>query len=157
MSDRSIVLPAPCCCFLSFRCVFQVLGLTGIILAVLQLGIFPPTIRCVGIVNWQRAGCLLGVPVFLAVPNARFFSWNESSLFAVSVLDNILSNCCISSVSEALKSFFFSSGNEWSKKECSLLRAQPFVIVEKLFWCRLHRGPGWLPSQVRLPRRGKAV
>eukprot|EP00752_Nemacystus_decipiens_P005353 g4854.t1 len=80
----------------------KVLGLTGIILVVLQLGLFPPLIKYVGIVKWQRAGCLLAVPIFLAVPNARFLSWNESSLFAVNVVNNILINCSFGSAMLAL-------------------------------------------------------
>eukprot|EP00903_Cladosiphon_okamuranus_P010936 g10328.t2 len=75
----------------------KVLGLVGIILAVLQLGVFPPVIKYVGIVSWQRAGCLLGVPVFLAIPNVKSFSWNESSLFAVNVVGNVLAFCSIGS------------------------------------------------------------
>ncbi len=72
--------------------------MTGVLLAALQLAVFPRVIRRVGIVTWQRAGCLLGVPVFLAIPLARTLSWGEGSLFAVSVLGNVLASCGIGSV-----------------------------------------------------------
>ena len=115
--------------------VFQVLGLTGIILAVMQLGVFPPLIKFVGIVNWQRAGCLLGVPVFLAVPNARFLSWNESSLFAVNVLTNLLAFCSISSVRRSPE-----EGSPFRELLFSLLSAHPSgcccpLFVVELFFC----------------------
>lgn len=72
--------------------------MTGIVMCVLQLCVVPGLIKKVGVVNWQRAGCLVGIPIFLAVPNAKFFSWNESSLLGVAVLTNLLVNICIGSV-----------------------------------------------------------
>lgn len=76
----------------------QVLLVTGIVLAICTLGIFPRLIKMMGIVTWQRIGCLLGVPIFLAVPNAKFLSWNESSLFVVSALTNFLAFYSITTV-----------------------------------------------------------
>lgn len=49
-------------------------------------------------VAWQRAGCLLSIAVFLAFPSAKRLSWNEGSLFVVSVLGSTLTIIGISSV-----------------------------------------------------------
>lgn len=76
----------------------QVLVVTGILLAICTLVIFPRLIKMMGVVTWQRIGCLLGVPIFLAVPNAKFFSWNESSLSVVSALSNFLAFYSITTV-----------------------------------------------------------
>ena len=77
---------------------FQMLSVTGIFMTVLQLGVFPPIIRLVGIVNWQRVGCLLSVPFLLAVPYAKMLSWDEGSLFAVTVLGKLLVTCSVGTV-----------------------------------------------------------
>ncbi|CAM9212872.1 unnamed protein product [Ectocarpus sp. 12 AP-2014] len=76
----------------------KVLVVTGTLLAICTLGIYPRLIKMMGIVMWQRIGCLLGIPIFLAVPNAKFVSWNESSLFVVSALTNFLAFYSISTI-----------------------------------------------------------
>lgn len=48
--------------------------MTGAIMAVAQLFIFPPVIKVLGAVKWMRIGCLLGISTFLAIPNVTFFS-----------------------------------------------------------------------------------
>lgn len=78
----------------------QVLFMTGVIMAVAQLVIFPPVIKILGVVKWMRIGCLLGISTFLAIPNVTFFSWNYSTLFAVSVAGVTVVNCCLAAVSE---------------------------------------------------------
>lgn len=130
------------------------LGLTGIILAVLQLGVFPSLIKCVGIVNWQRAGCLLGVPVFLAIPNVKSLSWNESSLFAVNVMGNLLAFCSISSVR---RSFTGGLSGLLLKRFHSLFALQaPSCFSSSFFvWCRLARS-AWLHEfRLAVPTKGK--
>lgn len=67
-------------------------------MVVFQLFVYPRVIRRVGVVTWQRAGGLLGVPFFVAVPYARSLSWNERSLFVVSVANNVLAVFSIGSV-----------------------------------------------------------
>ncbi|CAM9510449.1 unnamed protein product, partial [Pylaiella littoralis] len=80
----------------------KVFGATGVTLVVFQLFVYPRVIRRVGVVTWQRAGGLLGVPFFVAVPYARSLSWNERSLFVVSVANNVLAVSSIGSVMLAL-------------------------------------------------------
>ena len=70
----------------------------GLALIVLQLGVIPHVTKHVGIVSWQRAGCIVGVPAFLAVPCARLLSWGDTSLFVVLAGTNILTMCCVSAV-----------------------------------------------------------
>ena len=77
----------------------QVLGVAGLFLMVLQLGIIPHATEQVGIVKWQRVGCIVGVPAFLAVPCARLFSWSDTSLFVELVVADVLATCCLSAVS----------------------------------------------------------
>lgn len=78
---------------------FQVLVVTGLLMAVLQLILFPPLINVVGIATWQRMGSVIGIPAFIAISNVKILSWNYSSLFAVSVIANTLTNCCLGAVS----------------------------------------------------------
>ena len=47
----------------------------------------------------MRAGCILGILVFLATPNAKLVSGNYATLFVMSVASNTLANCCLAAVS----------------------------------------------------------
>ncbi len=67
-------------------------------MAPLQLFVVPPLVKRLGAVTWMRIGCLLGVSTFLATPNARFFSWNYGSLFAMTVASTTMINCCLAAV-----------------------------------------------------------
>lgn len=65
---------------------WQVFLVSGVIVGVLQLVVFPKIVKVVGITIWQRIGCLMCIPSFVAIPNAKAISWNYSSLFTVSVV-----------------------------------------------------------------------
>lgn len=56
-------------------------------------------VRKLGAAAWMRAGCIVGIFVFLATPNAKLFSWNYAALFVMSVASNTLANCCLAAVS----------------------------------------------------------
>eukprot|EP00904_Undaria_pinnatifida_P010340 jgi/Undpi1/6436/HiC_scaffold_20.g08917.m1 len=72
----------------------KVLGVAGILMMILDLGIIPHLTQRVGVVTWQRAGCIVGVPAFLAVPCVRMFTWDDSSLFVASVVTQLLAFSC---------------------------------------------------------------
>lgn len=76
----------------------QVFGTIGIFICVLQLSGVPYLVKKMGILNWQRVGSLVGVPFILSIPNAKFLSWDENSLFAVSTLTNLVVNMSIGAV-----------------------------------------------------------
>ncbi|CAM9273702.1 unnamed protein product, partial [Ectocarpus sp. 6 AP-2014] len=80
----------------------KVLFMTGCMMVVAQLFIFPSVIKIIGAVAWMRTGCLLGISAFLATPNAKLFSWNYTTLFAASVASVTVVNCCLAAVSIAL-------------------------------------------------------
>eukprot|EP00904_Undaria_pinnatifida_P002325 jgi/Undpi1/12093/HiC_scaffold_4.g01791.m1 len=63
---------------------------SGAIIAVLQLVIFPRAIKALKITIWQRTGCLLAVPAFVAVPYSKELSYDDSSLFILSVTSTSL-------------------------------------------------------------------
>lgn len=65
---------------------WQVFFVSGVIVGVLQLVVFPKIVKVVGITIWQRIGCLMCVPCFVAIPNAKAISWDDSSLFMASVV-----------------------------------------------------------------------
>lgn len=88
---------------------------TGAIMAVAQLFIFPPIIKILGAVKWMRIGSLLGITTFLAIPNVTFFSWNYSALFAMSVAGVTVINCCLAAVSAL-------------KLECVFPRRRPWLV-----------------------------
>lgn len=79
-------------------CMTQVLFMTGLIMAPLQLFVFPPLIKTLGAVWWMRIGCILGMFSFLATPNAKLFSVDDATLLAVSVASTTLVNCCLAAV-----------------------------------------------------------
>lgn len=91
--------PLLCGVLLAISFFEQVLFVAGVIMAVAQLFIFPSVIKYIGAVKWMRIGCLLGISAFLAVPNVTFFSWNSSTLFAMSVAGVTVVNCCLAAVS----------------------------------------------------------
>ena len=68
-------------------------------MAVCQLVLFPPFIKMVGIMTWQRLGCVVGIAAFVAVPAVKSLSWDYTSLFVVSVLVNAISTFCLGAVS----------------------------------------------------------
>lgn len=68
----------------------QVLAASGVFLAIFQLGVAPSVIKRIGMVAWQRAGCLLAVVIFVVVSSAKSLSWNKDSLFVVLFLSNAL-------------------------------------------------------------------
>lgn len=76
----------------------QVLFMTGLIMAPLQLFVFPPLIKTLGAVRWMRAGCILGMFSFLATPNSDLFSTDDAALLAASVACTTLVNCCLAAV-----------------------------------------------------------
>ncbi|CAM9104883.1 unnamed protein product [Ectocarpus sp. 6 AP-2014] len=80
----------------------KVLFLSGCIMVVAQVFIFPSVIKILGAVTWMRTGCLLGICTFLATPNAKLFSWNYTTLFAASVASVTVVNCCLAAVGIAL-------------------------------------------------------
>lgn len=77
--------------------------MTGVLMAVFQLLLFPPLIKVVGIATCQRLAFLASVPALLVVPAVKMLSWNYPSLFTVSVTANTLANCCVGVVSEAVE------------------------------------------------------
>lgn len=81
----------------------QVLLLTGLLMAVSQLVLFPSFIKTVGIATWQRLGCIIGVPAIITIPSVKMLSWNHPSLFAVSVTANTLTNCSLGAVSRLIE------------------------------------------------------
>eukprot|EP00904_Undaria_pinnatifida_P006565 jgi/Undpi1/3038/HiC_scaffold_14.g06414.m1 len=68
----------------------EVFVTSGAIIAVLQLVIFPRAIKALKIEIWQRTGCLLAVPAFVAVPYSKELSYDDSSLFIMSVTSTSL-------------------------------------------------------------------
>eukprot|EP00903_Cladosiphon_okamuranus_P005914 g5847.t1 len=81
----------------------KVLFMTGLIMAPLQLFVFPPLVKTMGAVWWMRIGCILGMVSFVATPNAELFSSNDATLlWAVSVASTTLVNCCLAGVNIAL-------------------------------------------------------
>lgn len=66
----------------------------GLIVAMLQLLLFPGVVKMLGITIWQRIGCLVGVPTFLAASSAESLSWNGMNFFVVSVASTALIYCC---------------------------------------------------------------
>lgn len=71
-------------------------------MGVLQLVLFPPLIKVVGIAMWQRLGFFFGVLAFLAVPAVKTLSWNYASLFVASVVTNTLVMCSLGAVSDQM-------------------------------------------------------
>eukprot|EP00752_Nemacystus_decipiens_P006569 g5915.t1 len=80
----------------------KVLVMTGVLMTAFQLALAPPVIKIIGIAAWQRLGFLVGVPAIAAVPAVKLLSWNNPSLFAVSVIANTLSLCSLSAVNLGL-------------------------------------------------------
>ena len=72
--------------------------MSGVIVAVLQLVVFPKLVKVIGITIWQRVGCLMCIPSFVAIPNAKRLSWNDGSLFMVSVVTTTLVYCFLAMV-----------------------------------------------------------
>ncbi|CAN0435171.1 unnamed protein product, partial [Ectocarpus sp. 12 AP-2014] len=80
----------------------KVLFMSGCIMVVAQVFIFPSVITTLGAVTWMRTGCLLGIFTFLATPNAKLFAWNYTTLFAALVASVTVVNCCLAAVGIAL-------------------------------------------------------
>lgn len=72
----------------------QVFLVGGLIVAALLFAVFPSAIRVLGVRTWQRAGCLVGIVAFIATPNAKLISRNDSGLFAVLAGCIALIYCC---------------------------------------------------------------
>ncbi|CAM9962781.1 unnamed protein product, partial [Laminaria digitata] len=66
----------------------------GLIVAALLFCVFPRAIKVLGVTYYQRLGCLVGIPAFIAIPNARALSWNDNGVFLVSVSCTVLIYCC---------------------------------------------------------------
>lgn len=73
----------------------QVLFVTGVLMSVFQLFLFPPVIKVVGIATCQRLGFLVGILSLLAVPAIKALSWNYPSLFAASAVANSFALCSL--------------------------------------------------------------
>lgn len=78
------------------------LVVTGVLMTVFQLVVFPPVIKAVGVATWQRIGFVAGIPAFLAVPAVKMLSWNYPSLFAASVGANTLTLCSLGAVRSSI-------------------------------------------------------
>lgn len=72
--------------------------MTGVVMAPLQLFVFPLVIKIVGAVRWMKMGCLVGVAAFLVTPNASSLSGGDTRLFMVSVASTTTVNCCLAAV-----------------------------------------------------------
>lgn len=81
----------------------QLVLTTGIIFAIFQFAVLPRIIRFVGIVTWYRTAWVLTVVAFLLIPNAKNFSWNSSSIFALGVFGYLLFQCCSNAVRQISK------------------------------------------------------
>lgn len=77
--------------------------MTGVLMSASQLALFPPFIKVVGIAAFQRLGFLVGIPAFLAVPAVKMLSWNYPTLFAASVVVNMLAMSSLWAVSESIQ------------------------------------------------------
>lgn len=77
----------------------QVLILTGVVMVVFQLGVFPLVIKAVGVTAGQRVGFVSTAIAFVVIPIAKSLSWNYSSLNAVFVAAIAVINCSLSAVS----------------------------------------------------------
>lgn len=66
--------------------------------AVLQLGVLPALMKVVGLTRLQRIGGALAVLAFTSVPFAAVLSWNDSSLYVVSVASTFLIYCSMAMV-----------------------------------------------------------
>lgn len=84
-------ITSPCPLFPSH---LQVFLSAGLIVAMLQFFVFPGVVKVLGITIWQRIGCLVGIPAFLVASGAQSLSWNNISLFVVSVASTALIYCC---------------------------------------------------------------
>lgn len=76
----------------------QVFFCAGLIAAVLQLVVFPRVIKVLGVTVWQRTGCLLAISAFLAVPCSEVLSWDDNSLFLISVVNTAFVYCSMAMV-----------------------------------------------------------
>eukprot|EP00904_Undaria_pinnatifida_P012601 jgi/Undpi1/8471/HiC_scaffold_25.g10938.m1 len=74
----------------------------GMAVAALQLVIFPPLIKALGITAWQRIGGLLAIPAFVAVPCTTRFSSNDNSLLFMSTASTSLVYCSTAMVNLSL-------------------------------------------------------
>ena len=71
----------------------------GLIVAAMLFFVFPRAIKVLGVTTYQRLGCLVGIPAFIAIPNARSLSRNDTGVFWVSVACTVLIYCCQAMVS----------------------------------------------------------
>lgn len=83
----------------------QVMLAAGAIMVVLQLVVFPRVLKVLKFTICQRIGCILAVPAFIAVPYGKSLSWNDRSLFVVSVASTSLVYCSTAVVSRILKQY----------------------------------------------------
>lgn len=75
------------------------MSVAGGVLVPLQLVMIPLMVKKIGPSTCQRIGCLVALPTFLAIPCAKLISWDDTSLFIVSVQTNLLVAFCIAAVS----------------------------------------------------------
>lgn len=116
------------------RSVAQVLVTTGAIMAVCQLVLFPPLIKMLGIMTWQRLGCGLGIAAMVAFPGVAVLSWDHRSLVFLSVAVNTLANCSFGAVSSG-------SDNTRQIKKYPHTLTHVFYIGNRLLlvWVHLYR------------------
>ena len=73
---------------------------SGLIVGVLQLFVFPRVVKVLGIAVWQRAGCLLSVPAFVAISCVKVFGLSDDGMLVVSVAIVTVIYCCQGTVRE---------------------------------------------------------
>lgn len=64
-----------------------------------SLFVVPLVVKTHGAVKWMRTCSIVGVGIFVATPNAKLFSWNDATLFTLSVASNTFVYSCMAAVS----------------------------------------------------------
>lgn len=89
----------------------------GTIMAVLQPVVFPGAIK---VIKFTICQCLLAVPAFIAVQYGKGLSWNDSSLFAVSVASIYLVYCSTAMVSQMYTFTILPTAELTNVDECAM-------------------------------------
>lgn len=90
-----------CCTFINVtitRSNCQVFFAAGALVAVVQLGMLPRLLKVFGMTYLQRIGGVTGVLAFTLVPFATVLSWNDISVYVVSVAITFFVYCSMAVV-----------------------------------------------------------
>ncbi|CAM9211125.1 unnamed protein product, partial [Sphacelaria rigidula] len=77
----------------------KVLACTGVGMTIFQLFVYNWLVKKIGIVKMQTRASYLVILMYLALPNVKYMSWNDSSLRVVSVVVMTILLSCSSAIS----------------------------------------------------------